>query len=481
MTFRHLILFAPLVTLACGGSGASTVASGGIGGTGISQGPVTAIGSRVVTGTSWDVSSATIRSDGQEFTEDALALGVVVTVEGERSADGLTGTARTVEFDNRIRGPVAGAAAGPGPDETTFTIFGVPVVADAGTILDPADLVLVDGMIVDVYGLVGAGGLIEATRIEDRSGSAEVEVKGTVLAPVGDEFGLDLDGDPFTIELTVVFDDGAPCQPITAFDPNGLRDQLASGPFVEVDGYEIGPATICADRVELDDDGLGDDEDDVEIDGIVTAFNGVDDFRVAGVAVDASTASFFPAAFAPADGDRVQVAGDLVNGVLRAGQVHLKEKEVRVSAEAGGTNLVDETVTVLGTLEFQVDGATEFNGASAALDEIVPGNFLEIRGVQTPAGLVATRIDDAGPVVDDVELRGPVEAIDTVSRPRRLTILGITFEADAPGTDFEGFEDDDISADRFYERVRLGDVVDATDCTPPANVLDFACEVEFDD
>ena len=75
-----------------------------------------------------------------------------------------------------------------------------------------------------------------------------------------------------------------------------------------------------------------------------------------------------------------------------------------------------------------------------------------------------------------------MDAVDTASSPRRLTILGLTFDADEPDTEFEGFEEDRITADRFYERVRPGDFVNAKDCTvPPTTVFDTACEVELDD
>jgi hypothetical protein len=95
---RRIAPILPILLLACGGGGGGTsLAGGGIGGTGISSGPITAIGSFFVTGTEWSVDPATgqVLLDGEPFSENDLALGMVVTVEGTRAADG-TGTATRV-------------------------------------------------------------------------------------------------------------------------------------------------------------------------------------------------------------------------------------------------------------------------------------------------------------------------------------------------------------------------------------------------
>jgi hypothetical protein len=169
-------------------------------------------------------------------------------------------------------------------------------------------------------------------------------------------------------------------------------------------------------------------------------------------------------------------------GVLQAEEVREIAEEIRISAGVDSVDLGDGTLTVLGIV-IETDGDTEFDGTSAALDEIVQGDFVELEAVRVDATtLVAEEIENLGNVVADVELRGPVEAVDTASSPRRLTILGLTFEADAPETDFEDFEEDPLGADRFYERVRPGDIVEARDCSvPPTTVIDVACEVEFED
>jgi hypothetical protein len=125
---RRITFSLALFLVACSGGGD---ASGGIGGTGISQGPITGFGSFFVTETAWEVGpGGEVEIDGENgFSQSDLELGWVVEVEGERSADGSTGTATRVVFDDSIEGPLdAQPQARTG--DTTFLIFGQRFIAD---------------------------------------------------------------------------------------------------------------------------------------------------------------------------------------------------------------------------------------------------------------------------------------------------------------------------------------------------------------
>ena len=493
MIQRAPLILLALFLLSCngGGDGGSSSSSGGIGGSGItslSQGPVTAVGSRVVTGTRWDLDSAAIRSDGMSgFTEADLELGIVATVEGERSADGLTGVASSVSFDIRIRGPIdAGSVVDLGAGSVEFSVFDVVIFADATTFFEPGTLLLDDDLVVEVSGLPGPGGSVTATRIEQRApapifGTTEIEAKGFVRNFAGMVFDLDLDGDSGDTELSVNLST-LPCG-ATTLDPFDL--DLDDEPFVEVRGILTAARTMCARDVELEDDGLEGDQDDVEIEGVVTDFVSLASFRVGGVLVNASAAEYFPATLAMSlgDGVRVEVEGELQAGVLLAEEVKQRDGEVRISAaveQLGDVDPFGGTVTLLGIL-VETDADTGFEGITD-LSDVQTNDYLEVRAVLDPLGaVVATEIKDEGPEPGEkVALRGPVEAIDLGS-PRQLTILGVQFVAEEPGTEFSGFDEEPITADRFYERVRVGDVIEAEDETGLQTVLDQADEVEFED
>ena len=82
-------LFSVFLLISCGSGGGGMTAGGGIGGTGvISSGTISAFGSIVVNGTEFDTSNAAIIVNGEEigvgdeFVQDNLDIGRVVTVEG---------------------------------------------------------------------------------------------------------------------------------------------------------------------------------------------------------------------------------------------------------------------------------------------------------------------------------------------------------------------------------------------------------------
>jgi len=81
-----------------GGSG------GGIGGTGLtSSGTIDGFGSVFVNGVEFDTTGAEILVDDQRVGEEALGIGMVVLVVGEVNADGATGTASRIVFDEAVR------------------------------------------------------------------------------------------------------------------------------------------------------------------------------------------------------------------------------------------------------------------------------------------------------------------------------------------------------------------------------------------
>ncbi len=95
-----------LTLVACGGSDTDVA---GIGGSGyISSGSITGFGSVYVNGVKFETDSATFDVDGTSGTQDDLAIGMVVKVNGSINADGVTGTASSISFDDELQGPVSG-------------------------------------------------------------------------------------------------------------------------------------------------------------------------------------------------------------------------------------------------------------------------------------------------------------------------------------------------------------------------------------
>jgi len=206
---------------ACGGGSGdsdSTNSSTGTSGSTITSGVVTGFGSIFVDGVEFETDSSSFSlDDGDDGTEDqdGLAVGMVVTVTGTVNADGVTGTAEHIEFDDELEGIVN--ASNVGADGTgTMTIMGQTVVISTTTIFESdvvgitgADLV-VAGNVVEVSGFSSGDGTVYATRIEVKLAAhsgEEIEVKGIITNLTGTTF--DLGG--LTVDFsTAMFDDNIP-------------------------------------------------------------------------------------------------------------------------------------------------------------------------------------------------------------------------------------------------------------------------------
>ncbi len=94
----------------CGGSGSSDAPATPNTSSATDQttvGQITGFGSIYVNGIEFDTVGASYEvDDAMASDDDALAVGMVVKVEGSVSADGLTGTAFSVSYDDDIEGVV---------------------------------------------------------------------------------------------------------------------------------------------------------------------------------------------------------------------------------------------------------------------------------------------------------------------------------------------------------------------------------------
>ncbi len=347
---RGFIVIASLVLsvliVACGGGGGGSVAGGGIGGTGITSGSVTGFGSVFVNGIEFETDGASRTVDDETDISDGtdddtvLGIGMVVTIIGTVNADGVTGTADSIEYDNEVEGPVAAAPVEDLDGVTkTFDIFNTTVVVDRNaTVFVATDYdSLAQNDLLEVSGYFDADGKLLATRVEKQGvlvlGVSEVEIRGTVSGFDGIDTFL-LGGVTVTFDGTTEFED--------------LPGTVANGQYVEVEGTLETASSIAASRIELEEEGFGDDVGEISLEGIVTAFNGISDFRVAGQRVNASNATFEPGSLKTsiADGDQVEVEGSIVNGILKAEEVEQRGGDVRVSAIVVSKNSTAGTVTL---------------------------------------------------------------------------------------------------------------------------------------
>ena len=482
MTAR--LLFASLALLtAAACTGGSDHASGGVGGSGLSRGPVSAFGSIFVTGIKWETDSAEILVDGVPADESSIELGMVVTVEGEVSRDGTTGTATLVRFDSDLEGPITSITpVGTDGVAATVVVLGVDVFVEDGVTIFSGGAgfgfgTMTVGDVVEVSGLRGADGSIRATHLE-REGSLVPGV--TAVELTGVVSGYTPGASSFQIGSVTV-----------NFDPSGVTTNLtelpggepSDGQFVEVEGIYEASGEITASAIELEDDELP-DVDNAEIEGVITRFVSLADMDVAGQPVDASGARLTPndpALFRL--GVVVEVEGRISDGVLIARELELRGFDTRIDAAIASAEDIDAengTFVLLG-IPVRTDASTQFDDGESdvpnfSVSDLRAGDFLAVRGVEDPAGtLLATRVKREE--VDDVELRGFVEAADSIAGT--LTIMGVT--VDVNGAEFEDADEMTLLQSEFFAQLMIGDLVEVENDLPgDPSVLEFATEVEFE-
>jgi hypothetical protein len=485
ITVITLVLF--VFISACGGSGGGgSVASGGIGGTGVTSGTVSGFGSVFVNGIEFetdgtirDVDDDTDISNGSDD-DEVLGIGMVVTIIGTVNDDGVSGVADSIEYDDDVEGPVAAAPVeDPGGITKTFDIFNLTVVVDRNTtVFATSDYdSLAQNDLLEVSGYFDVDGKLLATRVENGGvwapGDSEVELKGEV----SDFNGVDtfiLGGVTITFDGTTEFEDLP-------------GDTVVNGQFVEVKGILNTATSIFASRIEFEDEGFGENVDNISIEGIVTDFISSSDFSVAGQRVNASNASFEPASLEAgiADGAKVEAKGAIVDGILEATEVEQRGGDVRVSATVETTNNVAGTVTlqvVQGqpALTVTINSQTQIEDdrdeeEPFGIDGIKSGDFLNVEGfVDDNGNFIASQIERDE--LDDIELRGPVDGLDTGGSTSAgfVSILGVGIQTNA-ATDFE---DGDITGTEFFDQVSDGDLVEFKDNLPADGIAD---EVAFED
>ena len=308
-----------LVFSGCGGSGGGgSLAGGGIGGTGITaSGAITGFGSIFVNGIEFETAGANRDVDGETSISDGsddaafLGIGMVVTVDGTLNDDGVTGTAKTIQYDPAVQGPVIDID----PIARSFSVMGISIVVQNNTVFSNVTFdTLQSNDWVDVSGFFDAAGVLQATRIERKDGSEIVVVKGIVTGLAGTAFTLEVDHAASTYLVDTTTSD--------AELPDG---GLADNQYVEVKGTLDNNNVIIATSVQLRSEGFDDTGSAgiVSIEGIVTDFNGIDDFWVAGQRVNASVAEFYPASLVSdlGPGTEVEVEGPIQDGVLTASRV----------------------------------------------------------------------------------------------------------------------------------------------------------------
>jgi hypothetical protein len=232
----------------------------------------------------------------------------------------LISIAELIRYRSEMVGPIESTADG------SLRVLGQTVRITASTVFEEGAgfASLEPGQVVEVYGLAPGpqGGAHTATRIERREGVDRYRLTGVVS-------NLDSRTQSFSI--------GGARVSYEAFASTPVAAELVEGRTVQVrllrqprpsDGVWV------ADRIQGVQRVLP-DGDQVDIEGLVTAFESSSKFSVDGIPVDAAAAVFDGDSSAIRLGTRVEVEGALRGGVLIAREVEIEDDDG--SATGGGS------------------------------------------------------------------------------------------------------------------------------------------------
>ena len=267
--------------LACGsGTQTAGIDRGGVTTPVAVVGPITGFGSIIVNRVHYSIDRAAIQVDGDVASPAELELGQIVTVVGERDADGAAGTADSVRFQTNVRGPVATIDAA----ASELTVLDQRVIVRSSTVLEldalPAAFASIAvGDFVAVSGFVSAHGSIQATRVESVAPSRGLLVLGVVS---------DLHTAALRFNLGALVVDYSQAVLIEGFASGAPSD----GDRVVVKGTSVAPSgALLATEIRRAAEDENQAGREVEVEGLITRFTSPLDFDVAGRQVSTTAAT----------------------------------------------------------------------------------------------------------------------------------------------------------------------------------------------
>jgi len=317
--------------------------SGGETGTGATDktvtGPITGFGSIYVNGIKFNTDNANIVFDDAQTTEDDLAVGMIVTVNGTVNRDQVSGAAIEIVAETQVKGLVfSNTISQSGIGKLVVMGRTVMVTADTEFRSKVPGISLTDigtQTVVQVSGYSDNVGNIHATFLKvtgNDGNTGEIKVKGIIAE-------LSLSSRQFKIDqFTVSFDDDTEFSEVE-------KEDLRNGMFVKVkseryNAMDSNPHLLAA-KIELEghDD---EDGDEVKKTGLVTNVDNMGDgvngeFELSGqlVRVDANTSYEKGGKSNIVLGAILEVEGEVAaGGVIIAEEIEFeKERDDRDSDE----------------------------------------------------------------------------------------------------------------------------------------------------
>jgi hypothetical protein len=450
---RTVYFFLALLTLvACNGSGGGDLlAGGGIGGTGISVGVISGFGSVIVNDVDFDTEKAEVMVNGNSvgagdsIVRSALALGMVVRVEGKYRTDG-AGIAERIVFHNNLNGPITSIESFDSIAKKVM-VLGQVVIVDERTRFKNTNFdSIAVGNMLQVSGWPDVSGVIRATFVaktaDSQDPAGEVMIRGTVTETNRPQRR-------FRINELIV-------------DLSEITDAVPEvGQLVAIRGVLDDNDILVATALSVEDELGLDDADSVDIEGIVSQVSSPADFILGSTAVQTDEATLF-IGLVPDDivpGARLRVNGALINRRLLADEV-IAQDRVSIEGQIAEVNGTQFTLKGLDGLVISVSGLTKIFGDASDVNGLSAGYNVKVLGYAATENQVeATQVKVKDDVNDKMKLQGPVTAINRST----VTIFQVRIETlSIPDDGFETDTEGAVSRNEFLDLVAVGDTVSVT-------------------
>jgi len=439
-------------------------------------GVITGFGSVFINGVEYETDSTVVSTDDDDHaSESDLHVGMVVSLSGELDADGKTGSATSIHYDEQIKGPLESIDLA----ANSLVILGQIIIFDDLTSLDNVVLAeLIPSDFLEVSGFYDAEGQLYATRIEKEDGISTLKLEGVIKS-------ID------TVDKTFILGSLNIDYGLAQFDGFTEAD-LMDGIKVRVKGDlpSLNNNTFVISDIKLKDNSgeEGHDEGDQRhIEGIISEFESSASFVVNDIHVVTTSDTEFEHSSVDSLtlNIRVKIKGDYdANGSLVASEIRIHQRtNLKLEGVVQAIDIDASTVTVL-DVTFEVNEQTKMKDESDKderffdLTDLVVGDFIEIKGFIDSSGRkIATKLERENEDADETtELKGLVSDIADFS----FVIVDVRVLTNLD-TMFEGVDGDSVNQATFFEQLEDGMLLEVEGAIIDGEFIAHQVEIEDGD
>ena len=378
-------------------------------------GVITGFGSVYINGVKFETDQAGITANGENDTEDALEVGMVVTINGSVGADGEGAEAASIDYQASAEGPVAEVNLA----EKTITLLGQVYLVDDLTEFENITFDSIQiGNWAEVSAIENSDGKYIATRIELSDSSEGIQLVGAISQ-------LDTAAMMFNIDGQVI-----------DYSNATVEGELLDGVEVEVESEsDLVDGVLVATEVEIEEaqDLAG---QLIGFEGEIEVFTSITDFVVDDQAITTTTETTFKGGQSSdlALGVDIAFRGTIVDGVLVATEIRIaQDTEIKIEGLVQSTDLDTNSIVILGNTIF-TDEYTRFIDDSEdderrfRIDDILIGDKVSIKAFDNEGQLLASQIKrkkTVNEVDDDTETTELEGKVSDINKPT-FSVSGVT-------------------------------------------------------